>query len=211
MVNLRESEEIKSIIFVLLKKEKNRKCWEKNYKKKILMLYLVYKEVAENEKNGKRIWVTNKFSERSRFLFGASRNLIPDYRVNDPKAFFRFVRMSPETFDLLLRLIGPKISPAKGVRTPILERERLEIVLHYLATGDLQASNALLFRVSEAATSNFISKVCQAIWDTLSPIVFDQPSEELWREKAEDFRTLWQFDHCIGAIDGKLIQMEVKI
>lgn len=211
MGKMRESEQIKSIILVLLHREKNRDYWQKSKKKNILKLYVLYKEALEFEKNNKRDWVSNTFSVQSRFLFGASRNLIPDLRENNQKAFFRFLRMSPKTFDLLLSLVGPKISPARGVRQPIFEEERLQIVLHYLSTGDLQISNGLLFRISEAATSNFISLVCDAIWETLSPMVFEEPKEEMWKNKAEKFANLWQFDHCVGAIDGKLIPMEVLI
>lgn len=211
MGKTRMSQDIKSVILVLLKKEKNRNQWQKSNRVKILKLYALYLEVVQLEKCDKRLWVTNKFSEKSRALFGASMNLIPDLRVNDKKNFFRFVRMSPETFDLLLSLVGPKISPCgKGVRQPIFEKERLELVLHYLATGDLQISNSLLFRISEAATNNFISLVCEAIWETLSPVVFEDPSEDMWKRTAQEFDDQWQFKHCIGAIDGKLIPMEVS-
>lgn len=204
------SSEIECAILHLLKKEKNRSVWDKSLKKKIIKLYALFLEAKECEKDNKRLWVTKKYSAESRYLFGASRNLVPDLRIHDPQAFFKFVRMSPETFDMLLGLVGPKICPSeKGPRQPIFEKERLEIVLHYLATGDLQSSNSLLFRVSEAATNNFISLVCDAIWETLRPIVFEEPSEEMWRREANEFKNLWQFEHCIGAVDGKLIQMEV--
>lgn len=155
--------------------------------------------------------MTNTFSAESRRLFGASINLIPEYRENNEKGFYRFLGMSPQTFDLLLGLVGPKISPAKGVRQPIYERERLELVLHYMATGDFQITNGLLFRISEAATNNFISLVCDAIWETLHPIVFEKPTEEMWRRKAQEFPDLWNFPNCSRAIDGKLIPMEVCI
>lgn len=179
-------------------------------RRKVLKLYSLYLKILEHEQNNKRIWVTEKFSEESRLLFGASKNLIPVLRRSDPKALFKFTRMSPETFDLLLEKIGPKISPCKGVRQPIFERERLEIVIHYLATGDLMSSTTWLFRVSEAATHNFITLVCDVIREVLRPIIFEEPSEEMWRRVASEFQDLWNFPNAIGAIDGKLVQMEVR-
>lgn len=205
----RTSEEIKGVILLLLKKEKRRNYFEESEKGKILKLYMLYKQVRNFEKKNKRIWVSETYSLENRMSKGASFDLIPMWRSDDPKAFYRFLRMSPVTFDLLLKFVGPKIAPARGVRQPIYEKERLEIVLHYLATGDLMVSNGLLFRISESATNNFISIVCDAIWETLHPVVFEQPSEDMWRRVAKDFDDIWNFPHCIGAIDGKLIPMEV--
>ena len=111
-------------------------------------------------------------------------------REHDEKSYFKFFRMSSEIFDLLLSYIEPRISPQKCTREPIHARERLEVVLRYLATGDLMFSTGLLFRISEAATHNFIAKVCNAIWEVLQPIVFEEPSEAMWRREAQDFEDL---------------------
>lgn len=202
---------IKSILLILIKRERNRGLFEKSKKKLIVKLFLLHQKVSSYEKGHKRLWVTEKFSEESRLMFGASKNLVPVLKMSDPQAFFKFTRMSPETFDLLLEKVGPKIAPCKGVRQPILERERLEIVIHYLSTGDLISSSSWLFRVSEAATHNFITLVCDAIWEVLRPIVFEQPSESMWRRVAQDFEDQWHFSHAIGALDGQLVQIEVQI
>lgn len=211
-----KSEESKTIILLLISRRKKKTIssfdvmFDQNWKKKIIKLYQLYLKAIQYEKENKRLWVTEKFSVQNRFLHGASRSLIPIMRQHDKKSFFKFFRMSPSVFDLLLSYLEPKISPQKCTREPILARERLELVLRYLATGDLLFSTGLLFRISEAATHNFIAKVCHAIWETLRPIVFEEPSKDMWRRKAQDFDDLWQFKHCIGALDGKLIPMEVN-
>lgn len=47
------------------------------------------------------------------------------------------------------------------------------------------------------------------IWKTLSPIYLRTPSKkEEWVKISEDFQTLWNIPHCIGAIDGKHIPIE---
>lgn len=35
------------------------------------------------------------------------------------------------------------------------------------------------------------------------------PSKDAWIMIAEDFEALWNFPHCIGAIDGKHVVIEV--
>lgn len=208
-----KSEDIKSILLMLLARKKQNKFFiksDKSWKKKIAKLYLIYLKASEYEKENKRLWVTEKFSAENRLIFGASRSLIPLLRENDRKAFFRFFRMSPGTFDLLLTFLREKISPdPRSIRESIPAKERLEVVLRYLATGDLQFSTGLFFRMSEAAINNFISLVCDEIWNVLRPVVFEEPCEEMWKREAADFEHLWHFKNCIGAIDGKLVTMEV--
>jgi len=48
---------------------------------------------------------------------------------------------------------------------------------------------------------------CAAIWNKLSPTELPQPTEEEWKKKGEEFYSLWQFPNCIGAIDGKHIEI----
>lgn len=208
-----KSEDIKNILLILLVRKKQNKFFvksDRSWKRKIAKIYLIYLKAIENEKDNKRLWVTEKFSAENRRIFGASKSLIPILRENDQKSFFRFFRMSPSTFDLLFAFLKDRISPdPRSIRESISAKERLEVVLRYLATGDLQFSTGLLFRISEAAVNNFISLVCDEIWEVLRPVVFEEPSEEMWKREASDFENLWHFKNCIGAIDGKLVTMEV--
>ncbi|XP_060855543.1 uncharacterized protein LOC132933247 [Metopolophium dirhodum] len=56
-----------------------------------------------------------------------------------------------------------------------------------------------------------VVEVCDAIWTKLGPIVMPQPTEMFWKRVAERYNTLWNFPNCIGAIDGKHINIQCPI
>jgi hypothetical protein len=41
-----------------------------------------------------------------------------------------------------------------------------------------------------------------------TPTELPQPTEEEWKEKGEEFYSLWQFPNCIGVIDGNHIEIQ---
>ena len=50
--------------------------------------------------------------------------------------------------------------------------------------------------------------VCCAIWDVLSPIHIPSPTEEQWKYIADDFYTKWKVPNCLGAVDGKHVNIQ---
>lgn len=52
-----------------------------------------------------------------------------------------------------------------------------------------------------------IHKSCAAIWKYLRPIVMPKPTTESWVKIEDDFRRLWNYPNCIGAIDGKHVNI----
>lgn len=59
---------------------------------------------------------------------------------------------------------------------------------------------------------NIIRETCEVIWNTLCPLVLPPSlSEEDWLQIANDFEDISDFIHCIGAIDGKHITIQVRI
>ena len=57
--------------------------------------------------------------------------------------------------------------------------------------------------------SNIIHETCQAIWDALNEKYLRPPSSaDDWRNIADEYMALWNFPHCIGAIDGKHIAIK---
>ena len=122
----------------------------------------------------------------------------------------RFTRMSPERFEHLLALVGPLIKkkPCRS-RQPISDAERLMLTLRFLATGDSQQSHSFSFRIGRATVSNILRETTEAIWHALNKKYLIPPTEtQDWIRIAEEFETEWNFPHCIGAIDGKHINME---
>lgn len=67
------------------------------------------------------------------------------------------------------------------------------------------------FRLGKTTISNIINETCKVLWDVLCPNVFKGPSEGNWLKYAEEFENLWHLPHCIAAIDGKHIPMQVRI
>ena len=53
-----------------------------------------------------------------------------------------------------------------------------------------------------------VIEICQAIWTALQPLYLPEPSQELWKQVAEDFFLKWQFPNCVEAIDGRHMQIQ---
>jgi hypothetical protein len=64
------------------------------------------------------------------------------------------------------------------------------------------------YRIAPSTVHSIVISTCEAIWKKLSPIELPQPTEEIWKNIAEEFYCIWQFPNCIGAIDGKHIQIQ---
>ena len=109
------------------------------------------------------------------------------------------------------KLLKKKITKQYAVREPISPRTRLEITLRYLASGDTMASVSYMFRVGNITVSKIISETCQVIWKELKEKVFFNPTADNWHKVATEFETLWNFPHCIGAVDGKHVEIDVSL
>jgi hypothetical protein len=57
------------------------------------------------------------------------------------------------------------------------------------------------YRLAPSNVLFIILSPCEAAWNKLSPTELQQPTEEEWKKKAEEFHSLWQFPNYIGAID----------
>ena len=64
------------------------------------------------------------------------------------------------------------------------------------------------YRIAPTTMQSIIISTCEAILNKLSPTELLKPTEEEWKKKAEEFYSLWQFRNCIGAIDGKRIEIQ---
>ena len=122
----------------------------------------------------------------------------------------RYVRMSPERFEHLLQLVGSKITKQNTqFRTAISAEERLIVTLRILASGEDQQSLSFSFRIAKSAISQIINETTEAIYCSLKDEYLTMPcSQNEWQKIAEDFENLWNFPHCIGALDGKHIRIE---
>ncbi|CAH1988836.1 unnamed protein product [Acanthoscelides obtectus] len=124
--------------------------------KKILLLESIALKV--NRKKLKRSWVHE--INICRKSFGEFYHLYRDARKY-PEKFYEYLRMSKESFDLLLSHLDPYLC---GIGTNFRERisaeQRLVITLRFLATGESYRSLALHFRLGVATVSNIVNHTC---------------------------------------------------
>lgn len=83
------------------------------------------------------------------------------------------------------------------------------MTLRFLAAGDSQDSLSFAYRCAQSTISVILAETTRALVYVLKPIYVRAPSsEEEWRQIAGGFWQDWQFPHCIGAIDGKHVQIQ---
>lgn len=128
-------------------------------------------------------------------------------RPEDPRSFQNYTRMQEEVMEELLLLLIPYIEKRNTVmREAISSRMRLSATLRYLATGNSFQDLAFCTRIAPNTLSQIIPETLQAIIAVLEEkvILFSSKPED-WKIVADKFQTMWQFPHCIGAVDGKHI------
>lgn len=88
---------------------------------------------------------------------------------------------------------------------------RLFIFFRFLATENSFRSIGFSYRLGFSTVREIVQDVCQAIWKRLGPITMPQPTEEMWKTIASIYKEMWNFPNCIGAIDGKHINIQCRI
>ena len=131
--------------------------------------------------------------------------LMQELENESPTDFKNMIRMDPPMFRELLARLTPRISKQDtNYRPAIKPGVRLAVTLKYLATGETYHSLSFAFRVPHNTISQIIKDVCQAIIDEYANEVVDTPtSPDDWKLVARNFSSRWNFDHCLGALDGK--------
>lgn len=185
---------------------------KKKIRKKILKLYTLYIVQEDIEKRGKKrqFWVRPIFTEERRLMQGVSDNLARELEILDPEKFFNYFRMDFDTFEKLFNIVKPLITKHYIVRTPISARIRLQLTVRYLASGDSMVSLSYAFCIAHNTVSKIISETCEVIWSSLKDRVFLQPAASNWEKISDDFENICNFNHCIGAPDGKHVVIQVN-
>ena len=144
---------------------------------------------------------------------GAFRSDIVEMRRLNKTLHFHYVRFSPALFDKLLQLIDPfltrRCAMTSRIRAPITNAEKLAVTLRYLASGQSMRDVSIQFRLGHTTTHKIILEVCQAIWNGLAGRYVKCPSSPAeWAAVAQEFCQRWNFPNCLGAIDGKHINIQ---
>ena len=161
---------------------------------------------------------------KSRAIEGGYHALIQEMKLRDHESFYRYFHMTPQRFAHLLWLVGPSIERKNTqLRAAMPPDERLAITLIcYLVTGDSMQTISFSYHVGHSTMSGIIyhnpcddlwdsstmsgiinHNPCDALWDSLQPHYMPKPSSEAaWKRVSEGFEHVWNFPHCVGAIDG---------
>nr|CAI5826517.1 unnamed protein product [Callosobruchus analis] len=140
------------------------------------------------------------------------RNVLVDMLKEPSGKFDNFCRMSYEDFEILLNKVGELIQKKDTTfRCSISAKERLAVTLRFLASGDSYQSLSYLFKISPQIISTIIPEVCDALIVALSEHLKTPESSFEWREIAKEFEARWNFPHCCGALDGKLILLQAPL
>ncbi|XP_030762705.1 protein ALP1-like isoform X2 [Sitophilus oryzae] len=137
---------------------------------------------------------------------GLFSTLFKDMWKFDAEQFFKYTRMTQNQFKELLALIGKDIQKDKK-RRHISPQERLLITLHYLAEGCSMQEMAWNFRIGKATVHTIIKETCTVLWKRLRPIVLPQPTKKHFIKIEKEFFKRWNIPNCIGAVDGKHINI----
>lgn len=177
-------------------------------KKKIFLLMLLRRTRKRKLKYTKKMWVRKIFQERQ--MKGEFQMLVKDLQLFDREYFFRNFRMDPARFELLLSWVAPYICKSSKRRATTSPAERLCVTLRYLATGDAQFTIASSYRISPTTLCRIIRETTEVLWNILleKGYLNSPNTEKEWLDIAIEFEDRWNFPHCLGAIDGKHINIQ---
>ena len=177
----------------------------RNKKRKLIVLLLLRRRIyADDGKNNPRwFWKRKILEERTQK--GEYHTLVKEMVLFDHEYFFKMFRMTPTTFEDLLAKIGPFLIRDNRRGDAVNPFERLWVTLRYLVTGDSFDTISGSYRMSDTTVGRIVKDTSKMIWDVLGEEGFlkvPQNSTE-WISIARDFERTWNFNNCIGAIDGK--------
>ncbi|CAH2000985.1 unnamed protein product [Acanthoscelides obtectus] len=126
-----------------------------------------------------------------------------------PKDWHNYLRMNEETYLKLLSMVTPLIKKQDTVmRKAVSPHERLTATLRFLATERSYEDLKFTTIISPQALGVIIPDTCEAIYKVLRKDYFKFPQTEDERKNiAKHFENRWNFPHCLGAIDGKHIDI----
>ncbi|XP_046671118.1 uncharacterized protein LOC124361127 [Homalodisca vitripennis] len=127
----------------------------------------------------------------------------------EPSDFRNYLRMDEDAYEQLLLLVTPLIEKKDTVmRKSISPHERLTATLRFLATGRSYECLKYSTLISPQALGKIIPETCEAIYKVLKIVYLQFPNTtEKWKVIAEQFEEKWNFPHCLGAMDGKHIDI----
>uniref|UniRef100_A0A6P7FDT2 Nuclease HARBI1 n=1 Tax=Diabrotica virgifera virgifera TaxID=50390 RepID=A0A6P7FDT2_DIAVI len=152
-----------------------------------------------------RIWVHNILKTRK--TEGEFFTLYEDL-CDDETKFFQYFRMTKYKFYYILNKISADLTKQNTTfREAITPIEKLVVCLRFLSTGDSFRTIAFSYRLGHSTTQEIVGEVCKSIIKNLLSECMPIPAEARWKEIANEFWNLWNFPNCLGALDGKHVEI----
>ena len=131
-------------------------------RRRLFILHAYRQRRMKSKRKQPRFWMRKLYEERN--FKGEYSLLVHDLRLYNREMFFRYFRMTTETFEILLGLNAPIIQKeVRKMRSPISVDQRLLITLRYLTTGDAHTTIAANYRISPTTVGRIISETCNAL------------------------------------------------
>ena len=170
-----------------------------------ILLALALDDDEKRKRGPTRKWIQRREEE------GLYANLVQELMVEDTRTYREMMRMDYDCFKHILQLIEPYItlqnSGVSGQRV-VTAAERIVLTIGFLATGETFSSLSLQFRISERAISYIVDSMSKAVVSYIGKEYIKLPScSREWLQISETFLSRWNFPNCLGAIDGKHIQI----
>ena len=128
------------------------------------------RQIEARRRSRRSCWVRSWIAKRN--LLGASALLLREWAVSSPRDYRDHLRMSEPQFEYLLERVSPQIQKRDTwFREALPARTKLEMSLHYLASGDCFDSLSALYRVPECTFSVFFPEVCRAVYESLKDFI----------------------------------------
>ncbi|XP_059222658.1 uncharacterized protein LOC131996767 [Stomoxys calcitrans] len=162
-------------------------------------------EKKKIEKKRKRKWSEEWLLERKKHSHVAT---LKNMEMLTPRDYKNFLRMDVDTYEELLRWVTPAIKKEDTVmRDAITPNERLSATLRFLASGQSYEDLKFLTKISAQSLGGIILETSKAIIAALKPFIKMPRNSDEWKTIANDFENRWNFNHCVGAIDGKHVNI----
>lgn len=174
----------------------------------ILAAYLIAKKKQRRQRRARKVWVRSYLTERP--THGHYECLMRVLSRDDPELYRNFVRMNEALFNEIVERIQPRLEKQRTFwRKPLDVGLRLAVTLRFLASGCSYKDMAFDFRVAPNTISCLVPETCEAIIAAFGDEVMKCPqSPEEWKDVASVFSKKWNFEHTVGAIDGKHVRIQ---
>ncbi|XP_069593180.1 uncharacterized protein [Ranitomeya imitator] len=157
-------------------------------------------------KRQRRMWTKQWLQKRNQL---SHMGLIRELQENNPQDFRNYLRMSEDSFRVLLAAVDPYIRRQNTkMRAAVPVDERLAVTLRFLATGRSMQDLHYCAAISRSLLTVIIPETCKAIVSALhrSYMPFPETTDD-WKQISQGFHQQWQFPNCGGALDGKHVRI----